>query len=247
MTRRNAVGSNKQPFAFTALGTRFYVITQAKHATEVDKNMDTLSFDEFVHEFVRTVGLNETSIHAFFLQKLPRDKAGFPNPSGDALGTITRQMHVHQLHPGEYQRILESRFLNSFNRDLRLERINGLQHSNKTIEVSLYRWCANFFTRAGEYAYFGPVLARIDPDFADVFYAFDELSWQITYQIPKIFANRLVTAQTHLHQSLKKYFQTPSEQRTDQAWFTAAAEQELRSIGIGDDDIATLFLTIYLT
>lgn len=80
-----------------------------------------------------------------------------------------------------------------------------------------------------------------------MFYIFDELSWHITYQIPRSFLPKRATAQQRLKISLKRYFQTPQGERGEQSWFTMAAENVLREIGIDDENIATLFLTIYLT
>lgn len=231
-----------------------YVITKAKDVAEVDKNLETLSFDEFVQTFIRATGVSEEAIKACYIDKLPDVVAGQPNPQNGNIGDLTRLMHMAQLQSGqngEKQEAVEARFLRSFDSQLRLENIPGthaqVDGSTKSVETSLYDWCANFFTRAGEFAYFGTTLKRIDPEFADVFQVFDELSWQITYQVPAYFARKQVAARLHLKDSLKRYFQTPQGERGEQAWFTNAAESVLREIGIDDDDIAKLFLTIYLT
>lgn len=68
MAGSNTIGMSRELFAFTAFGNTFYVITQAKHATEVDKNMETLSFDEFVQDFVRSTGVSEAGIQACYFQ-----------------------------------------------------------------------------------------------------------------------------------------------------------------------------------
>lgn len=245
---QNSVGVDKSPFAFTIFGTKFYVISDPKHAKEVDKNNGTLSFDEFIFDFVKSTGVSDEGMQACYFKKLPEHGVDFPNPSEDPIGVLVRHMHVHQLHPGDNQKNVEKRFLHSFDRDLQIDRIrNSTVISNDAVEISLYKWCGDFFTRAGEYAYFGDTLAGIDDKFSDMFYIFDELSWQITYKIPGIFAGEMKAAHAHLCQSLKLYFQTRQSERGEQAWFTNAAEKGLRSVGVTDEDIATLFLTIYLT
>ncbi|KAH8893930.1 putative cytochrome p450 [Thozetella sp. PMI_491] len=244
---RETVGRNGDPFSFTVLGTTFYVITQAKHASEVDKNTDTLSFEEFVQVFLRATGVSEAGIKACYGNKQPGMVVGIPNPLEGNIGDVTRRMHVNQLHPGQRQHELEARFLRSFDRQLRLPVIPGEASGADGVEVALFRWCADFFARAGEFAYFGDTLTRLDPEFADKFYIFDELSWQITYQIPDFIAREKAAAQKHLQRSLKKYFQTPQHDRDEHAWFTSTAEDAVREIGVSEDDIALLFLTIYLT
>jgi hypothetical protein len=44
---------------------------------------------------------------------------------------------------------------------------------------------------------------------------------------------------------LKKYIQLPQETRQGDAWFTKAMENEMRALGISEDDIATMLVTIY--
>lgn len=115
------------------------------------------------------------------------------------------------------QQAVEERFLRSFDHQLYLANIPGTPSQDGSTETSLFRWCADFFTRAGKFAYFGTALARIDPDFAAMFYIFDELSWHITYQIPRAFTPKRAAAQQHLQRSLKRYFQTPKGERGEQA------------------------------
>lgn len=213
----------------------------------MDKNTETLSFEEFVSDFVRAAGSSEDGLRSSFFNKLSMRDTGFKHPSEEPMSVLIRHMHVHQLHPGNQQQILEGRFLESFDRELRLERIPNERPYLPTVDVSLYQWCATFFSRAGEYAYFGNSLSVVDPDFSKMFYVFDELSWQITYNIPALFAKSKVSAQSHLQESLKRYFQIPQSERDETAWFTKVAENGFRAAGISDDDMATFFLTIYLT
>lgn len=71
MIHRNSVGVDKSPFAFTIFGTKFYVISDPKHAKEVDKNNGTLSFDEFIFDFVKSTGVSDEGMQACYFKKLP--------------------------------------------------------------------------------------------------------------------------------------------------------------------------------
>ncbi|CAI6088132.1 unnamed protein product [Clonostachys chloroleuca] len=253
LATRQQLGNIRTPFAFTIIGAKFYVISDAKHAAEVDKNTSTLSFEEFVLDFLRNTGLSESAIQACYFQKLPNGAVDFPNTAEDPIGLLIHQMHMHELYPGDKQKALVARFLYSFNRDLQIDQIRAAgspmddRTGVKEVTVSLYKWCAHFFTRAGGYAYFGDDLSRIDPDFADAFYTFDELSWQINYRIPEPFSKDMRAAKNHLHRSLKKYIMAPKSERSEQTWLLQGAEAGLRAMGVQDDDIATLFLTMYMT
>ncbi|KAK2589925.1 hypothetical protein QQS21_012397 [Conoideocrella luteorostrata] len=85
-------GSNEL-FAFLAFGKTFYVVTEVKQSTEVYRNSETLSFEDFVQ------GIFEKAIKAVYTI-LPTSKTGFPNPRGESLGVLAQQMHAHKLHPG---------------------------------------------------------------------------------------------------------------------------------------------------
>lgn len=216
-----------------------------RHITEVYKNTDSLSFDEFSRDYMKATGLSEAAVDATFARSLPRDKEGFPNPKGLPFGSLVRQMHLHQLSPGENLQALECRLLAWFNHRLRIEELQKDSRTDSVIEVPLYRWCAEFFTRAGEHIFFGDGLSAKYPDLPSVFFTYDELCWQVLYQYPTIFAKRLTSAKRYLHSALKEYFQAPTNQRTGSAWFTRAAENELRALGLSDDDIAVYFLVLY--
>lgn len=90
----DSVGKDRAPFAFTGFGSTFYVITKAKHAAEVDKNLETLSFDEFVQDFIRATGVSKEAIKACSFDKLPSMVAGIPNPGCGNIGDLTRLMHA---------------------------------------------------------------------------------------------------------------------------------------------------------
>ena len=113
------------------------------------------------------------------------------------------------------------------------------------IILPLMEWSSEFFARGGQRAYFGPQLEELDPDLPKTFVHFDELSWQILYQYPDFLASEMKSSRDKIQRVLKQYFQIPPEKRHGDAWFTKAMENEMRALGIGDDDIATMMVTIY--
>ncbi|KAL7938509.1 cytochrome P450 [Trichoderma chlorosporum] len=238
-----------EPFALTIAGSKTYVIIKPKDVAEAYRNNDTLSFNEFVQALMRACGNTESCVQAMYTP-LPTDKGGFANPRGKPLATLAREMHIHQLHPGEGLEFLENSFLEWFAARLDIEKLRSvcpyaIRSTDVDIVLPLMEWCSDFFTRAGQRAYFGDELGQIDDALAKEFVIFDELSWQAVYQYPDFLAREMKRSRDSIQRALKKYIQLPQSQRSGEAWFTKAMENEMRALDISDDDIAAMFMVIY--
>lgn len=93
-------------------------------------------------------------------------------------------------------------------------------------------WCSDVFTRAGQEAYFGPLLEEVDPDMTWKFLEFDELSYQIQFQYPKWLSAKMHKAKERMVGGLMEYFETPQKHRHGDAWFVKAMENEMRALGL---------------
>lgn len=245
---RNHFGNAREPFSLTILGMETYVLTKAEDAADVYRNTETLSYEVFVQAMMRILGISEPSVQKMF-KELPKDKKGFSNPHGKSLGILFREMHIHQLFPGENLTFLEGRFYKFFDEQLSLERLcempYSIQGGSESVTVPLVQWCSDFFTKAGQDAYFGPKLAELDPSLTDHFIVFDELSYQVIYQYPHFLSKDMVNSRNRLITAFEQYLELPYDQRSDDAWFVKASEEEMREIGLGRKDIAKAIMTIY--
>lgn len=195
------------------------------------------------------LGNSADSVRAMFTP-LPRDKKGFPNPHGKSMGILFREMHIHQLFPGENLDFLENRFYEYFDKNLRLDRLKAqcsyvMRKSPESIELPLTQWCSDYLVRGGQDAYFGPRLAAIDGDLTDAFIVFDELSYQVIYQYPRLLAREMLAARDRLLTGLENYMRLSRKERTGDAWFIGAMEDELAAIGMNAKDMAIASMTIY--
>lgn len=198
---------------------------------------------------MRACGNTESCVQAMY-KPLSTDKEGFPNPHGKPLATLARGMHIHQLYPGERLDSLEHQFLTFFDKHLNLDQLQkacpyAIASTQTDVVLPLMEWCSDAFTRAGQRAYFGDSLAQLDPTLTKTFIIFDELSWQVLYQYPDWLANEMKNARNTIQRALLKYIQLPQSQRTGDAWFTKAMENELRALNMSEDDIATMLVIIY--
>ncbi|KAL8977952.1 MAG: hypothetical protein Q9205_006351 [Flavoplaca limonia] len=245
---RKTLRNNREPFAITVGGSTIYVLTMPNDVADAYRNTSSLSFDVFVQVMMRNLGSSTQSIRAMF-SPMPADKDGFPNPHGKPLGRLARELHTTQLYPGENLTKLDNKFIESFGAQLNFEKMAESTYATRDekggITAPLLRWSSDLFTRAGQTAYFGDLLGTMDPELTWTFLEFDDLSWQILFQYPRIISHRVHTARERLTAVLEKYFSVPAEDRGEQAWFTHAMEHEMRTIGISTHDIATMMTTIY--
>ena len=249
MSFRNYFGNTREPFSVTALGSKLYILTKSKDVADAYKNTSTLSFNIFVQEMMKACGSSKEVVRKMY-QALDRDKQGFPNPHGKPLATLARELHIHQLFPGEQLEYLGNKFIAYFEENLDLtmiarERFYASSCGDEEVVVPLMIWASDFFTNAGQRVYFGDKLSELDPDLTWTFLEYDQLSWQILYQYPGFLCKQMRSARDKLISSLERYFDLPMEQRTGDAWFTKAMEREMRQIGMTTKDIAPMMMTIY--
>jgi hypothetical protein len=226
-----------------------YVITKSKDVAEAYRNTHTLSFNEFIQALMRACGNTESCVQAMYTP-LPTDKEGFANPRGKPLGALAREMHIYQLYPGDRLDSLENSFLEWFDARMNLDSLQSvcsyaIRSTDSDIVLPLMEWCSDFFTRAGQRAYFGDAIDAIDPMLPNTFLIFDELSWQALYQYPDFLASEMKGARNAMQRALKKYIQLPQSQRSGDAWFMKTMENEMRALNISEDDIATMLVMVY--
>ncbi|KAI0885806.1 putative cytochrome p450 [Annulohypoxylon maeteangense] len=242
--------NTNEPFALTVLGMTFYVVTQAKHSAEVYKSTDTLSFEDFVQGLMRTNG-NDLDVIKVMYSPLSIDKAGFPNPQGDSLGVLAQKMHIHQLHPGQNLLVLQKRVQTWIHGHLSLRVLHDTctyasPKGLASIELPLYQWCSEYFVRLGQQVYFGEILDKIDPGLPSAFLEFDELIWKMLYQYPSFLSHDMSKPRSRIIASLNRYFRIPRSQREDgAAWLINTMEDEAKSLGIDDDNLAVLVFHLY--
>jgi len=242
-------GNTKKPYALTVAGMKTYFITNGRDVAEAYKNTDTLSFAEFSQMLLKILGASEPAIQVTH-EPLPRDKEGFPNPKGLSLTDLARQMHTRQLMPGEKLAPFELQFYDWFDERLRIKHLpeaspQATPSYDGYVAFPLMDWCSDLFTQIAQKIYFGPQLSEIDPGLVRNFIEFDELSHQVIYQYPSFLAKDMRAALDRMRSSLKRYIQVPRDLRTGGAWYISAIEEEMRAVGVSEDDMATVFATMY--
>ena len=197
---------------------------------------------------MRSSGSSESVIQKMYETPDP-EQAIFPNPQNKPLAKLARELHIHQLFPGEHLNALCAAFVKHFNQTLTLKTMSRHRYTrsstNYEVVVPLYTWVSDVFVVAGQEAYFGPVLGRVEPELTWFFREFDDLTWQVFYQYPKFLASTMIEAKSKVIAGLERYFTLPADERAGAAWFTPAMETEMRNLGFNTHDVAVMMMTIY--
>ncbi|KAI7969025.1 hypothetical protein EIK77_008216 [Talaromyces pinophilus] len=249
-----------EPFAMTLAGRTFYVLTNTRDISECNKNLITLSFDVFVKELMLNCGCSPSSVDKM-CQEPPRYIDGSTttalNPSRKSISRLAMDFHQTQLLPGRPNSKLEEltrSMLSYVDAMVTWEIISVNSHylkqnakgTENEIQVSLMRFCGKILIEAATASYFGKAFSDIDPTIVDIFYTFDSEVWKLIYSYPRQLSKDVHLARDRLVAAFTTHFQRPQSERQGEAWFTKALEEEQRRIGLTEEEMAAIVLTVYL-
>lgn len=238
----------REPFSVTAANSRLYVITKAENVATAYRNTTTFSFDIFIQQIMRETGVSKDGRDKMFQPPNPA-KAIFPNPYNRPVARLAREMHIHQLFPGHLLPATGNEFIKFFDVNLTLDslskRTRYVNCSNSGIRLSLQLFTSDLFANAGQEVYFGKLLREINPNMTWDFLEFDDLTWQVLYNYPRVLSGKMIAVRDRLIASMQAYFESPPSKREDTVWFTPAMEKEMRALDTSDRDIACMMVTIY--
>ncbi|KAH8767459.1 cytochrome p450 [Diaporthe sp. PMI_573] len=259
-TRRH-LGNTNEAMSLTLFGISVYVVSRAEDISEVYRNTRTLNGDEFFRHVFGSIGTSRPSIIKSFSSPTGQIK-DVENPLGKPVAHLIRDMQIQQLQPGSGLDAIQRSEMAYLEKRVRPESVSlsryrypGLLNEDKgdpslsnVVELRLWRWCSDLLVRASQGAFFGNALERIDPNLADRFSEFDEISWKLWYQIPGFLARDTIAVRDQLRATMKRFYDLPQAERNDgsyQAWVNDKAEDKLRAIGVPTEDIASIQLILY--
>jgi hypothetical protein len=174
------------------------------------------------------------------------------NPSRKSIARIAVDFHHRQLHPGKDSKLndLTSALEQQIERRVTWEQIQAEPHyrvreAGKSVEISLLRFCGKILIEAATVSYFGEAFLEIEPRLLDLFYEFDEGMWKLLYNYPPFLCSDLHITKDRLVAMIAQHFSHSKAQRSDEAWFTQALEEEQRRIGLTEHEMASTVLIIY--
>ena len=247
---RNYFGNTREPFAVTAGGRKFYIITRSKDVGEAYRNETTLSYTQFAQTLMRGCGVSDKSLKIMHEPKTVANDSGVQKPRKKDLASVLREIHLQQINPGPRLDDLTTRFYETFIADLTVDKMKvscpqARDGPRGGVTVPLGNWIAEVFIRAGERAYFGQKMVDLDPELKWAFLDFDNLSYQISYQYPRYMAKEAYKNLNRMVDVLETYFQIPQAERTGDAWLIKVMEDEVLQADIPVHDFAIIMMFIY--
>ena len=230
-------------------GNKFYVLTNSADVSVAYRNTTSLSFDIFAERLMKSCGCSTQAVKTMF--EVPQsENSEFPNPCGKRFTALTHDIHTRQLYPGENLDSMGNLFAQYFQDHLCQENIFARyaapsRDSNPKSSISLWQMCSQLLVNAGQNVYFGRILSDIDPTLARTFLHFDDLSWQLLFNMPRTLSREMHQSQDKLIDALDRYFLTSSTQRQDAAWSIGVLEREMRRLGLSNRELATMMMILY--
>jgi hypothetical protein len=233
----------------TTLGVKSYILTNPKDVGEAYRNTESLSFDIYLQATMRTLGSTESVVKRMYTP-LSDTKSGFPNPQNKCLALLSRDIHIHQLFPGENLKILGTKLSGWFDKhlvaDVIAEERSYTTLRGNDVVIPLMKFCSDMTTSAGQEAFFGKKLGQREPNLVRDFLEFDDISWQLLLQYPPMFCRDMLAAKDKICHALQRHFDVPMEERaTEDTFFVRTMETEMRQLGLNSEDISILMMTVY--
>jgi hypothetical protein len=233
-------GNTCEPFAITVAGQRLYMVTSPRDVSALYKNTATLTFDEFVHDMMESLGMSKTGLaKSWEPSNSPSSSKGHK-----ALPHIAEEVYRKQFQPGELLTSLWHEIQNRLDVSSSYETIpaSAIRHETSDHKrVSLWLWCRSILFESVTTAIFGESLLQLTPNLAEVFAAFDDNSWKLTYKLPPAAARDMHKAKDQIKATFERYLRLPRSERNGAAWVIGALEDEMRDFGLDESDMAVLF------
>ena len=234
-------------------GTTIYIITSAGDATVVLKNIESLTFDEYVRDMMLRFGTGSAAVEAMWNHNpktQPQNSKLTPNPLHKCLAHLQESIMKQQLLPGEKFQSLSNKFLAHISTAMSWERITQkavlLEPVDRSYRiVGLLEWTKEVLLDSATRTFFGDQLLDIEPHLLTNFVFFDDNSWLFTYKIPKPWSKEMLVAKDVVQKALGTYFDLPRHERSGQSWLVRTLEDEMRALGIEAKDLAAMFNMIF--
>ncbi|KAH8586512.1 cytochrome P450 [Bisporella sp. PMI_857] len=243
-------GNQRVPFALVLGGQYVYIVTSAKNASEVFRNYEQLSFNEYVKDIMLRFGATPEGVSRTWdtpSSHETRAKLHASRATRSVSHYCERIIQI-QLHPGDEMHKLQREFLKHIDTSMAWSSIpSSIIHSATPTErtVSLQGWMQHSLLAPVTEIFYGHQILRLEPRFLKTFLKFDETGWKLMYKIPALFSKDMLESKEVMKSAFDRYFTLPPSEREDACWMIKRLEEELRDNGNSDSDISAYLLLLY--
>ena len=245
---REYFGNTRDPFTIVVAGQKLCIITSSQDVQAVYKNSLSLTFDDYIRDMMLSFEMTPLAVDKMWQKPTPESTLIGSNSLNKSLVQRGEDFYRQQLHPGPKLEILQRKLMSNIDQSLRWDSIsNNIIRSStpNTKTLSLLTWCRDVLLDSATRAFFGDSLLVVEPDLFQTFYTFDDNSWKFTYKLPRIMSQEMYSAKKKAVDALTAYFELPMEKRPGSAWIIQTLESEMRQLGIGSSDIASLLMMTF--
>ncbi|KAL8655778.1 MAG: hypothetical protein Q9210_000666 [Variospora velana] len=225
-------------------GQLLYVVTSPQDVTDIYKNTKTLTFDEYIRDVMKSIGVSDDGITK--LWSTP-DKSDDLSGLHKALAHAGEDYYREQLLPGDRLDVLWPRVLGLIDSAIQwdqLPRTPSATTMDGVKTVGLLEWNRKVLLESVVTAFFGPQLLQIDPQLLLHFAAFDEDSWKLTYKYPRMISKDMYHAKDQLVAAVETWLNLPRDKRLDGAWLIQKLEMETSKVEMSTKDLAAMITSL---
>ncbi|KAF1951248.1 cytochrome P450 [Byssothecium circinans] len=234
--------NTREPFSITLIDRTIYIILHPDDAAEAYKNTTTMVFDKIVQNLQLMFGISKQTMERVWLKPLSKEEdvvareLKLSNPGLKSLGELSMDFWRTQLVGQEGYKDAETKLLHYI--DAVLAEQVKCAHEKANGEITLARLTREVLIGAAMRAFFGPKLFEIEPDFVDIYSAFDVESWKLWFKWP--FAKEMWRNKARVEEALRTWIRLPREEREGMSYIVDMVEQTQRAVGTGEDDLVKI-------
>lgn len=227
-------------------GNSIFIVTSPDDLTEIYKNTTTVSQRTFVRGMYTWMGIRPQIIEKMWETPSAGKSLSSSRGALPAFDMI-KAYHRQQLHAGDnFEELMNQRIIPGLKNKLVWDEIKThdscIRSSDDSITFSFWEWCSEAVINGSTRAYFGKKIFEINPDLLKSNVAWERSSWKYVFKLPPFLSRDMINAKEEIVRTLREYFETPKEERTDALFFVGAVEDELRATGLNSDEIARVVM-----
>ena len=231
------------------------IVRSTQELSSLWKRTTAFTFDPFARNVMKAFGIDSLAIEHMFtddpahliLINAQKSALLMDNPTGKCYFSMQKDWFRVQLHPGEKLVRLQQHYIHYLQESIKWEKILDdffLSPHGQTTSLSLRRFTRQTIGVCAMKSFFGEELFKKVPSFLQNYQDFEDASWKVFYNYPRVFARDLHKVKDLVVDDLVTYLALPPKERPHLAWLFDTMWSELTNLGLGPRDRAGMMMLI---
>ena len=234
------------------------IVRTSQDISDIWKDTKALSFDSFIQDMFRGIGVSQKSYSRMFLDhpasfvyETEKSDALFvkENPLDKRYIDLQEGWIKEQLQPGDRMEKVQALLLDYIDKLMTWETSPPacvLSENSEQKVIGLRNWTRHVLIDAGTKAFIGPEILKIDTDFLQHYMDWEDLSWKVVHQYPAFLARDMQKARAHLVKTFSEYYTLPPKERPQLSWLFDRMQSEQRKLGLTIDEAASISIIMLM-